>query len=118
MNVSGVALSTTLVAVFNVAALIIILRKKVGFLGGKRIIKSYGKILLSSAVMGAMIYFLWHFLKKYAYANLWYFIFILLSIIIAGTGIYLIFTYLLKMEEIKFVLGLFKNLKRKKSGRN
>ena len=114
MNVSGVALSTTLVSVFNVVALIIILRKKVGFLGGKRIIKSYGKILLSSAVMGAIIYFLWYFLKKYAYTNLWYFIFILLSIIIAGTGLYLLFTYLLKMEEIKFVLGLFKNLKRKK----
>jgi putative peptidoglycan lipid II flippase len=113
MNVSGVALSTTLVAVFNVAALIIILRKKVGFLGGKRIFKSYGKILLSSAVMGAIIYFLWYFLKKYAYANLWYFIFILLAIIITGTGLYLLFTYLLKMEEIKFVLGLFKNLKRK-----
>jgi integral membrane protein MviN len=113
MNVSGVALSTTLVAVFNVAALIIILRKKVGFLGGKRIFKSYGKILLSSAVMGAIIYFLWYFLKKYAYANLWYFIIILLAIIIIGTGLYLLFTYLLKMEEIKFVLGLFKNLKRK-----
>jgi putative peptidoglycan lipid II flippase len=115
MNVSGVALSTTLVAVFNVVTLIVILRKKVGFLGGKRIIKSYGKILLSSAVMGTIIYFLWYFLKKYAYTNLWYFIFILLSIIIAGTGLYLSFTYLLKMEEIKFVLGFFKNLKRKKS---
>jgi putative peptidoglycan lipid II flippase len=114
MNVSGVALSTTLVSVFNVVALIIILRKKVGFLGGKRIIKSYGKILLSSAVMGTIIYFLWYFLKRYAYANLWYFIFILLSIIIAGTGLYLLFTYFLKMEEIKFVLGLFRNLKHKK----
>jgi putative peptidoglycan lipid II flippase len=98
-----------------VAALIIILRKKVGFLGGKRILKSYGKILLSSAVMGTIIYFLWHFLKKYAYINLWYFIVILLSIIIAGSGLYLLFTYMLKMEEIQFVLGLFKNLKRKKS---
>jgi putative peptidoglycan lipid II flippase len=115
MDVSGVALSTTLVSVFNVVVLIIILRKKVGFLGGKRIIKSYGKILLSSAVMGTIIYFLWYFLKRYAYTNLWYFIFILLSIIITGTGLYLLFTYLLKMEEIKFVMGLFKNLNRKKS---
>jgi putative peptidoglycan lipid II flippase len=116
MNVSGVALSTTLVSVFNVVTLIIILRKKVGFLGGKRIIKSYVKIVLSSAVMGIAIYFLWHFLKKYAYTNLWYFIFILLSIIIASAGIYLLFTYLLKMEEIKFAFGLFKNLKRRNTG--
>jgi hypothetical protein len=63
--------------------------------------------------MGTIIYFLWYFLKKYAYTNLWYFIFILLSIIIAGAGVYMLFTYLLKMEEIKFVLSLFKNLKRK-----
>ena len=37
MDVSGVALSTTLVAVFNVVTLTIILRKKIGYLGGKSI---------------------------------------------------------------------------------
>jgi len=111
LDVAGVALSTSLVAVYNVLALTFILRKKVGFLGGKRIAKSFGKILLSSAIMGAAIYFLWSFLEKYAYINLWYFILILLSIIILGAGLYILFTYIFKMEEVKFVFNLFKNLK-------
>ncbi len=111
MNVAGVALSSTLVAVFNVVALMIILRKKVGFLGGKRITKSYGKVLLSSAIMGLVIFFMWRFLERYAYNNLWYLIALLFSTILVGAGIYILLTYLLKMEEIKFVFGLIKKLK-------
>ena len=112
MNVAGVALSSTLVAVFNVVALMIILRKKVGFLGGKRITKSYGKVLLSSAIMGLVIFFMWRFLERYAYNNLWYLIALLFSTILVGAGIYILLTYLLKMEEIKFVFGLIKKLKK------
>ncbi|MBN1298267.1 MAG: murein biosynthesis integral membrane protein MurJ, partial [Actinobacteria bacterium] len=66
MDVAGVALSTTLVAAFNVTALTIILRKKVGLLGGKRIAVAFGKIILASAAMSTIIYFSWHFLEKYA----------------------------------------------------
>ena len=112
MGVSGVAFSTSLVAVFNVIILIIILRKKVGFLGGKRILKSYLKILASSAIMGAIIYFSWWFLKKYAYNSLWYLVAILLFIIIAGAGIYVLLTYLFKMDEIKFVFKIFSRSRR------
>ena len=113
LGVAGVALSTTLVAVYNVVTLTIILRKKVGFLGGKRIAKSYGKILFSSVIMGIVIYFLWFYLEKFAYTNLWYYIIILLSIIILGAGLYILFTFIFKMEEVKFVFGLFKNFKTK-----
>ena len=115
MGVSGVALSTSLVAVFNVVTLIIILRRKVGFLGGKRIFKSYLKIICSSAIMGTVIYFSWRYLQRYAYNNLWYLIAILLSIIIAGAGIYILFTYLFKMDEIKFVFRIFSGSRKEKS---
>ncbi|MCL4417578.1 MAG: murein biosynthesis integral membrane protein MurJ [Actinobacteria bacterium] len=111
LNVAGLALSTSLVAAFNMLALIFILRKKVGFLGGKRIAKSFGKMLLSSAIMGAAIYFVWSLLEKYAYINLWYHTIILLLIIIMGVGLYILSTYIFKMEEIKFVVNMFKKLK-------
>ena len=111
MNVAGVALSSTLVAVFNVVALTIILKKKLGFLGGRRMAKSYGKVLLSSAIMGLVIFFMWRYLERYAYNNLWHLITLLFSTIIVGAGIYVLLTYLLKMEEIKFVVGLVKKLK-------
>jgi len=113
LNIAGVALSTTLVAVYNVVTLTIILRKKIGFLGGKRIIKSYTKIVVSSAIMGAAIYFLWFYLERFAYINLWYNIIIVLSVIVLGAGLYVLFTYIFKMEEVKFVLGLFKKFKSK-----
>lgn len=115
LGVAGVALSTSLVAGFNIMALLIILRKKVGCLGGRRIFKTYLKIFAASAVMGAVIYSLWYFLEKYAYINLLNLAIILLLIIAAGAGIYILLTYLLKMEEIRFVFGIVKNLKKQKN---
>ncbi len=112
MDVGGLALSTSLVALFNVAVLVIILRKKVGNLGGKRIVKSYGKILASSAIMGVVIYFLWRYLNGFTYNSLWSLILFLLGVMVAGAGIYISCTILFKMEEIKFVLNLFKRIKK------
>ena len=111
LDIGGVALSTTLVAVYNIVTLTIILRKKVGFLGGKRIVKSFGKIIASSAIMGIAIYFLWFYVKKFVYINLWYNIVIILFIIIFGAGLYILFTYIFRMEEVKFVFKLFKNFR-------
>ena len=108
MDVSGLALSTTLVALCNVAILVIILKKKIGSFGGRKIIISYGKILAAVAVMGAVLYFLWGWLENFAYQDLWTLILLLFLAIVAGAGIYITCTFLFKMEEIKFVAGLFK----------
>jgi putative peptidoglycan lipid II flippase len=113
LDVAGVALSTSLVAVFNVTVLTVILRKKMGNLGGKRIARSYGKIILSASIMGVVIYFLWKFLEGYAYNSLFYLIIIVIGIILIGAGLYILFTYLLRMEEIKSVLNIFRNLRKK-----
>jgi len=116
LGVAGVALSTSLVAVFNVVTLLIILRKKTGCLGGKRILKSLLKIIAASAVMGAVIYLLWYFLKTYAYGSLLNLAMVLVLIILTGAGVYVLLTFLFKMDEIRFAFGIVKNLK--KSGRN
>ena len=113
MDVAGVALSTTLVAVFNVVTLTIILRKKVGLLGGRKIAVSFAKIILSSALMGAAIYFLWNFLEKYAYSSLTFLVIILLSVILAGAALYIVFTYILRMDEIKYVFAMARKFKKK-----
>jgi putative peptidoglycan lipid II flippase len=114
MDVSGLALSTTIVAMCNVAILAIILRKKIGSFGGRRIIISYGKILAAVIVMSTVLYFLWEWIEVYAYQSLWSLIMILFSAIIVGAGIYTGCTFLFKMEEIKFVLSLFKKFKKSK----
>jgi uncharacterized protein YybS (DUF2232 family) len=84
-----------------------------GNLGGKRIARSYGKIILSASIMGVVIYFLWKFLEGYAYNSLFYLIIIVIGIILIGAGLYILFTYLLRMEEIKSVLNIFRNLRKK-----
>lgn len=112
MDVGGLALSTSLVALCNIVILIIILKKKVGNFGGTRIFKSYAKILAAAAVMSAVIFFLWRHLEGFAYEGLWSLILLLLLTIILGAGIYIGCTALFRMEEIKFVLGLLRKLKR------
>ncbi len=113
IGVGGLAMSTSLVALCNVIILIVILRKKVGGFGGRRIFISYGKILASVAIMSTAIFFLWSYLEKFAYAGLWPLIIFLFLTIFTGIGIYTGCTVLFKMEEVKFVLGLFKKIGKK-----
>jgi putative peptidoglycan lipid II flippase len=117
MDIGGLALSTTFVALFNVVVLLIILRKKVGNLGGKRIINSYWKILLSALIMSGAIYIVWKYTSAYAYRSLAWLIVIMAGIIILGAAIYIGMTILLRMDEVKFVMNLLKGLKNR-SGRN
>ena len=112
LGVGGLALATSLVALCNVVILIIILRKKIGNFGGKRIFISYGKIFAATILMGTAIYFLWKWLENYAYQGLWPFILLLFLVIFTGAGIYIVCTILFKMEEVKFVAGLFKRLRK------
>ena len=114
MDVGGLALSTTLVALCNVVILIIILRKKIGDFGAGRIAISFGKIFAASTVMTAVLYFLWNWLVGFAYQSLWSLIMLLFLTIITGAGIYISCTILFRMEEVKFVMGLFKKFKTRK----
>lgn len=117
MDVGGLALSTTLVALFNVVVLLVLLRKKVGNLGAKRIINSYWKILLSALIMSGVIYIVWKYTLVYAYRSLTWLIAIMVGIIILGTAIYIGMTIILRMDEVKFVMNLLKGPK-SRSGRN
>lgn len=112
LGVGGLALATSFVALCNVVILIIILRKKIGNFGGKRIFISFGKIFAATILMGTAIYFLWKWLENYAYKGLWPFILLLFLVIFIGIGIYIACTILFKMEEIKFVAGIFKKLRK------
>ena len=108
LNVSGVALSTSIVGAINVIVLLIILRKKIGYLGGKKIILSYLKIIAASAIMSVIIYYLWKFLSAYFSSGTFMLLLLLAIIIIAGGGVYVLLTYLFKMEEVRFVANAVK----------
>jgi len=114
MDIGGLALSTTLVALCNVVILFIILKKKIGSFGGRRILISYMKIFSATAVMGTALYFLWNWFENFAYRGLWPLILFLLLAIVTGISIYVCCTVLFKMEEIKFVVELFRKFRKSK----
>ena len=101
----GLALATSLAAVFNCLLLIYFLRKRLGLLGGRKILSSTISLLFASCVMGIIIY----------YFNLFYFdpvgtlknkIFMLSAGIIIGVLSFGILSRLLKNEELEFLLSL------------
>ena len=113
MDVGGLALSTSLVALCNTVVLLFILRKKIGSLGAKRITVSYLKMALASAIMGLCVYWLWRLVEDYAYRGLTQLIVSLGAAIIAGGTIYVLLTYLFRMEEVRFAKDMLKKFKNK-----
>jgi len=109
LDVGGVALSTSIVGAINVVVLLIILRKKTGSLGGRKIFISYLKIICASTIMCALVYYLWKFLAPYFLSGTFMLLLLLAIIIIAGAGIYIMLTYLFKMEEVKFAAHTLKS---------
>lgn len=108
MGISGIALATSLVAGINIALLIIILRKKIGCLGGRKIIISYLKISAASIIMSAFAYFAWRLLYVFFDKNNFMTVLLLLIIIIFSGALYLALTYAFKMEETNFIAGTIK----------
>ena len=52
----GLALATSLAAAVNFAVLGVLLRKRIGPIGARRILRSFGKSLAASVLMGAAVY--------------------------------------------------------------
>ncbi|MEK6692702.1 MAG: murein biosynthesis integral membrane protein MurJ [Nitrospirota bacterium] len=103
---AGLAFANSLAAGINIFLLTIILRKKIGRIDGTRILKSLKKIFLGSAFMGLIGWVVsqdevwtvngYHFYK----------IAILGGGILLSLFIYLGIMYLLKSEELSFLLGI------------
>ncbi len=101
LYVGGLALATTISAAFNMAALVYILRQRIGPLGARQIWASLQKILLAAAVMGVVCY----------YAKQWTIISLL-----SGVLIYIGMAYLLKVEELKYIKNVFRGQRSVNSG--
>jgi putative peptidoglycan lipid II flippase len=101
----GLALATSLASLFNVFMLIHFLRKRLGLMGGRKILFSSIKLAGVSTVMGAIIYFF----------NAQFFnpadtlaikLGILFCSIFIGLISYLLMSKLLRNEELQFLLDL------------
>ena len=106
----GIALATSIASIFNAGALVFLMRKKLGRMGGRSIVRSLLQLAVASTIMGLSIY----------YANAWLFdaqapllqrLAILLGEIVLGVAIYSGVSRLMNNEELKFIRQLIRERK-------
>ena len=101
----GLALATSIAALFNVILLIYLLRKRLGLIGGRKILISAIKLFFISGVMGIVVYF---FNATFfdPTATLIQKILILSADILIGVTLYGILSRVIQNEEFSFLLDL------------
>lgn len=101
-GITGLAAASTLSVSINMVLLIVALRKKIGSLFGKNILKIYIKILAASGIMGVSVYYISRALEP---AGM---IMQVLVSMAAGLVIYMIASKILKIGERKDIIRYFK----------
>ncbi len=112
MGIGGLALATSISAIFCTVLLFINFRKKVGPFGMKHITISSIKVLCASLIMGVVAKFSYDVLLKYTGANL-----SLILAIIIGAIVYFVLIYFMRIEEVDSMIDTVKN-KFKRSVKN
>ena len=105
---SGLALATSIATTITTGSLIYGLKKKIGSLGLSKLVKCGFKSLVSSLVMGMLVYLMYYPLESKVLGNTILELAVLLGVISFGAAVYLIIIYLLKVDEISWFVNLFK----------
>ena len=103
----GLALATSIAALFNVALLIYYLRKRLGLMGGRKILRSTLKMALAALAMGIITYLG----RESFYYNsdpLLIRLFVLAACISIGMLVYALLSHFMRNEEWRFLLDLTK----------
>jgi len=108
----GLALATSISALLNVSLLIYFLKKRLGLIGGRLILFSTLKLALSSTLMGILIYFCDQTFYD-PMASLGERVLVLTGCIFTGIFSFGFLSYLMKNDELIFLMDLFRNRLRK-----
>lgn len=108
----GLALATSIAAIFNAVALIVILKKRMGKIGGRKILSSAIKLTVASVCMGIITYLLNQTFFD-PLAPLGTRLTVLFGSILTGLVSFYFVSLLLKNEELAFLQDL---LRRKRTG--
>ena len=103
MGIGGLALATSISAIFCTGLLFISFRKKTGSFGMKGITISSVKILCASLVMGLAARVSYAALLEHASANL-----SLIGAIVIGAVVYFVMIYFMRIEEVDSMIGAVK----------
>jgi len=102
----GLALATSLAAGLNFSLLAVLLRRKLGPLGAGRILRSFGKHLTASLLMGLSAYLITRAGDWKSSGLTWEKLVLLAASLGAGLGVYGTACYLLRSEEVRAAVGL------------
>ena len=109
MGHAGLALATSISANITIILLFISLKKKVGYFGQDRIIKSTIKSLISAIIMGILTYLFHKFMLKFIGISMIMQIIALGISVCFGAIVYGLLIILMKVEEVNFVIDTIKN---------
>ncbi len=94
MKIAGLALATSISAIFNFVALYILLERRLGDFGRTLIIDTFSRVLSAGLVMGV---FLWLIVMRFTNFGLSHLVFSIIS----GIAVFLISSYLFGVKEMK-----------------
>lgn len=103
MGISGLALATSISAIFGTILLFISLRKKIGEFGMKNITISFMKILAVSLVMGLVAKGAFKAINNHFSQNI-----VLIIAIVIGAMVYGVLIYFAKIDEVDVIIKIFK----------
>jgi len=103
LGIGGLALATSIAAIFTTGLLFISLRKKIGSFGMKQVSVSFLKILFASLIMGAIAKFSFNYLTSLLSQNL-----SLLIAIAIGAVSYFGIIYFMKIEDVEVIVSAIK----------
>lgn len=113
LGYAGLAISTSLASIITVLLLFRSLKKKTGYFGADKIIKTGIKSLLAAGVMSLGTIFVYNNLYKMLGIGTINEIIAVVASVLVGATIYGILIVLLKVEETKLVFGMIKKAKNK-----
>jgi putative peptidoglycan lipid II flippase len=113
MGSGGIALAASLAAVLNVVLLIVMLRSRIGPLGGPRLAAATGRIACCAFLMGAAVYGLDHWMAEHLGRTTGWQALRLGAGVAAGVGVYIAAAFFGKIPELQICRRLvFKGNKR------
>lgn len=108
LQLAGLALVTSISAIVCIFLLFGSLKKKIGYFGQDKIIKTTTKSIVSAVVKGIATYFAYYIISKLLWIG---FIKEVISLVVSvgiGAIIYGIFVVVLKIEEINIIIDMVK----------
>ena len=103
MGVPGITLSAAVVSAANFVALLLLLRREVGRVDGRRMASSAGRALLAAAALAGVSFAVWRALDGLADAGFWGLLAAVLAAVAAGALVYVALARILHLEELTLV---------------